>query len=67
MPKKIEFEYKIFEYEFRGKENNEKELEELNYLGSIGWELVSVLEIEKPGYRGLPTKYHKYFFKKNIS
>jgi len=67
MAENIEFEYKIFEYEFRGKENNEKELEELNYLGSIGWELVSVLEIEKPGYQELPTKYHKYFFKKNIS
>jgi hypothetical protein len=66
MPERLEFEYKFFEYEFRDKENNEKELEELNYLGSNGWELVSVLEIEKLGYRGLPTKYHKYFFKRPV-
>ena len=65
MPETIEFEYKIIEYEYQEKDN-EKELEELNYLGSDGWELVTVTEIEKPGWRGLPTKRHKYFFKRPI-
>ena len=61
------FEYKILIYDPHDrKDYNKRELEELNYLGINGWELVSVIELERFNYNNEPETHHKYIFKRRI-
>jgi hypothetical protein len=61
------FEYKILIYDpIYRKDRNKRELEELDYLGINGWELVSVIELDRFNYNNEPEKHHKYIFKRRI-
>lgn len=59
------FEYKVIDTFLFDKSNQEIE-QELNSLGSDGWELSDILQIDKGGTLSNKVIIKKYVFKKEI-
>jgi len=68
MPERKKFEYKVYISikDFPDREDENKYDSDLKYLGSQGWELVSITEYKRQDNLGDAVPWLKHLFKREI-